>query len=152
MLLASVAALLAAAATAPSTTPSADGAALYQRCAACHLPSGAGVPGAYPPLDAHVRAFARSSEGRRYLALVVARGIAGTVTVAGKRFQGAMPAQAGLDDAGIAAVLNHVLGVVATGGPAPRSYTAEEVKAARASGSNLGPADVAALRGKLPAP
>jgi mono/diheme cytochrome c family protein len=151
MLLASVVALLAAASAAPST-PSTNGAALYQRCAVCHLPSGAGIPGAYPPLDAHVRTIARTAEGRHYLALAVAKGIAGTITVAGKRFQGVMPAQAALSDAEIATVLNHVLGVVAKGGEAPRPFTTEEINAARASGAKLGPADVAALRAKLPLP
>ena len=33
-----------------------DGATVFKRCAACHLATGAGVPGAYPPL--------KSIEGR----------------------------------------------------------------------------------------
>ena len=127
-----------------------DGAQVFQRCAACHLPTGAGVPGAYPPLDAHVRALARLPEGRRYLALVVAKGLAGPITVEGKSFRGVMPAQAGLDDAAIAAVLNHVIGTLATGGPAPRAFTPDEVKQARQSGAALGPSDLAMIRGRLP--
>ena len=30
---------------------------LYTRCAACHLPSGAGVPGIYPPLKGNLNKF-----------------------------------------------------------------------------------------------
>ena len=145
MLLSMLVSLLAAA-----TPAGPDGAQVFQRCAACHLPTGAGVPGAYPPLDAHVRALARLPEGRRYLALVVAKGLVGPLIVHGKSFRGVMPAQAGLDDAAIAAVLNHVTGTIATGGTSPRPFTADEVKQARDSGPALGPSDLATIRGRLP--
>ena len=53
--LAAGAALLAALplviAARPDPTPQADGQAVYrQTCSACHQPTGAGVPGAFPPL------------------------------------------------------------------------------------------------------
>jgi mono/diheme cytochrome c family protein len=129
-----------------------SGASLYQRCAACHLPTGAGVPGFYPPLTHDVRAFARAPDGRRYLILVVTTGAAGAIMVSGKTFNGVMPAQAGLDDAAVAAVLNYITGELAQGGEAPRPFSAEEVAQVRASGTGLSARDVAALGERLPAP
>lgn len=115
-----------------------DGAAVYKRCAACHLPTGAGVPGAYPPLGADVRALAGSSAGRRYLILVVTRGVSGPLIVEGKTYRGVMPAQAGLNDAQVAAVLNHI-----TKGSSASSFSAGEIAQQRASGSATSPAAVA---------
>lgn len=130
-----IAALFAAPAAA------ADGPALYKRCAACHLPTGAGVPGAYPPLKADVRALAGKAEGRRYLILAVTRGLAGPITVEGKAYRGVMPAQVLKDDE-VAAVLNHVVTTIAGGKGA---FTAAEVAAVRAEGGKLSAAAVAAL-------
>ncbi|MBB4630988.1 c-type cytochrome [Sphingosinicella soli] len=45
----------------------ADGPALYKRCAACHLASGAGVPGAFPSLKTEPAALAAKPDGRRFL-------------------------------------------------------------------------------------
>ena len=119
-----------------------DGAAHYQRCAACHLPTGAGVPGAFPPLGADFRALAVTPPGREYLALVVIKGLMGPLTVDGKRYVGVMPAQP-LDDAGVAAVLNHVATTIAKVGEGFQPYTADEVAAVRAAGKGLTSADVA---------
>ena len=99
-----------------------DGATIYKRCAACHLASGAGVPGAFPPLKADVRSLAASAAGRRYLALVVIRGVSGPITVEGKTYRGTMPAQGGLNDAQVAAVLNFVV----RGGSA-KAFTQREI-------------------------
>lgn len=138
---------IVAAIAAPAVAAEPDGAKLYARCAACHLPSGAGVPGTYPPLGADFRAKAATPEGRRFLALAVVKGLMGPLTVDGKLYRGVMPAQA-LDDEEAAAVLNHVGTGIAKAGPAFRPFCAAEVKAARASGQGLGPAAVAALAGK----
>lgn len=138
---------IVAAMAAPAVAAEPDGAKLYARCAACHLPSGAGVPGTYPPLGADFRAKAATPEGRRFLALAVVKGLMGPLTVDGKIYRGVMPAQA-LDDAEAAVVLNHVGTRIAKAGPAFRPFSAAEVKAARASGQGLGPAAVAALAGK----
>lgn len=119
-----------------------DGAAHYQRCAACHLPTGAGVPGAFPPLGADFRALAVTPAGREYLALVVIKGLMGPLTVEGKTYMGVMPAQP-LDDAGVAAVLNHVATTIAKVGEGFKPYTADEVAAVRAAGKGLTSADVA---------
>ena len=58
-----------------------DGATVFARCAACHTKTGAGVPGAFPPLGPDVRTLATGEAGRRYLALVVTRGVSGPITV-----------------------------------------------------------------------
>lgn len=118
----------------------ADGAAIYKRCAACHLADGAGVPGAFPPLRADVRKLGASATGRRYLVLVVTKGVSGPIIVEGKPYSGVMPAQAGLNDAQVAAVLNHLL----KGVPA-KPFSAAEVAQHRASGAGLNAAAVGKL-------
>lgn len=118
-----------------------DGATVFKRCAACHLGDGAGVPGAFPPLKANAQSLAATAPGRRYLALAVIRGLSGPITVGGKVFRSTMPAQAGLNDAQVAAVLNHVL----RGGSA-RAFTPQEVAGYRAGGASLNSAAVARLR------
>jgi mono/diheme cytochrome c family protein len=137
---------LAVSIAAPALAAEPDGAKLYARCAACHLPTGAGVPGTYPPLGADFRARAASPAGRRFLALAVVKGLMGPLIVEGKTYRGVMPAQA-LNDAEAAAVLNHVGGRVAMAGPSFRPFTAAEIKAARASGEGLNAAAVAKLAG-----
>jgi mono/diheme cytochrome c family protein len=145
-LAASAAAVLAAALpvhAAPEAAP--DGATIFARCAACHTKTGAGVPGAFPPLGPDVRTMATSEAGRRYLALVVTRGVSGPIKVAGKPYAGVMPAQGGLDDASVAAVLNHVGTVIVKTGPEFKPFTAAEITALRASGSALSAQDVGKL-------
>lgn len=134
-------------ATAPGVAgpPAADGAAVFNRCAACHTATGQGVPGAYPSLGSDFRKMTAKPEGRRYVVLAVTRGLMGPLTVEGKAYRGVMPAQAGLDDAAVAAVLNHVGTRIARTGPAFKAFTPNEVATARTSGAKLSPADVAKL-------
>ena len=101
----------------------------FQRCAACHTATGAGVPGAFPPLKANVIALAQSAPGRRYLVGAVYRGLAGQIQVDGKRYMGVMPAQSQLTDSKAAAVLNHVVANIA-GGKA-KAFTAADVSRLR---------------------
>lgn len=122
-----------------------DGAKVFQRCAACHTATGAGVPGAFPPLQSDFRTLASSAPGRRYVALAVIKGLMGPITVEGKPYRGVMPAQSGLDDAAIAAVLNHVGTKIAKSGPPFRAFTAAEVASARTSGAGMSSVDVAKL-------
>lgn len=136
--------VMAMAALALPATAATDGAAVFQRCAACHTKTGAGVPGAYPPLGADFRALAVKPAGRRYLALAVLRGLSGLITVEGKPYRGVMPAQV-LDDATVAAVLNHIGTQVAKTGPKFALFTDKEVAAHRQSGASLSAADVAKL-------
>lgn len=121
------------------------GAAIYARCAACHTKTGAGVPGVFPPLGPDVRIMATTKAGRRYLALVVTRGLSGPIKVAGKPYTGVMPAQGGLDDASVAAVLNHVGTVIVKTGPNFKPFNKAEIAAFRASGATLSARDVGKL-------
>ena len=123
----------------------ADGAAVYGRCAACHTQTGAGVPGVFPPLGEDFRVMAASDAGRLYLALAVTRGISGPIKVGGKPYAGVMPAQATLDDASVAAVLNHVGTEIAKTGPAFKPFAEAEVAALRAGGASLSAQDVGKL-------
>src|SRR5699024_6928176 len=91
-------------AEADSSGGAVDGSTVYANtCAACHQQSGAGIPGAFPPLD--------ESEwvtGNPALAVqVVLHGLNGEIEVAGETFNGAMPAQ-NLSDEEIAAVVSYI--------------------------------------------
>lgn len=141
-------AAIGAAALAAVTLPvhaAPDGAAIYGRCAACHTKTGAGVPGVFPPLGEDFRVMASSDAGRRYLALVVTRGVSGPIKVGGKPYAGVMPAQATLDDASVAAVLNHVGTEIAKTGPAFKPFAESEVSTLRTSGTALSAQDVGKL-------
>lgn len=117
---------------------------LPQPCAACHLPSAEGVPGAFPPLKGNFRALAASPAGRRYIVLVVSHGLAGPLVIDGKMFNGVMPAQS-LRDEDIVQILNGLLG------PGQRTFTTREVASLRASGTGLAGTQVARLRPALKA-
>ncbi|WP_343211273.1 cytochrome c [Aquisediminimonas profunda] len=121
----------------------------FSRCSACHLASGAGVPGAFPSLRADARALARSDAGRKYLIMVVLKGVSGPIIVDGKSYRGSMPAQTGLDDAGVAAVLNYVTNDLGKVGADPRAFSVREVAAVRKTSDNVTPAQVPKLRPKL---
>ena len=135
--------LFAAGASFPALAePGVDGAAVYKRCAACHLPTRAGVPGAFPPLKGEISTFAETAEGRRYLVLVLTRGLNGPIKAEGKVYSGVMPAQSMLSDGEVAAVFNFLA--------QPKvEFTAEEVAQLRASGAGLSPAQVAELNARL---
>lgn len=146
---AALACLALAGCAAVPAAQAADGAQLYQHCAACHLPTGTGVPGTYPPLAADFRAQAVTPAGRRYLTLVVLKGVMGPLTVDGKTYFSVMPAQSQLDDAGIATVLNHVATAIAKVGEGFQPFTTAEVAAVRAADSGLSAQQVAQLHATL---
>ena len=77
------------------------------------------------------------------------RGLSGPITVDGKAYRGVMPAQAGMTDADVAAVLNHVGTRIARSGPAFSAFTTAEVAAARKSGATLSAGQVAQLHGAI---
>ncbi|NKI92458.1 cytochrome c [Rhizobacter sp. SG703] len=83
-----------------------DGGALYASlCAACHQPTGLGLPGVFPPLAGSEWVAGKDTTA----AAIVLHGITGPVTVKGTVYNGAMPAfKAQLGDEQIAAVLSHV--------------------------------------------
>lgn len=136
---------LSAALPAPAAPPAVNGASVFTRCAACHTTTGAGVPGTYPPLGADFRKLAAKPAGRRYLVLTVTRGVSGPLTIDGKQYRNVMPAQSGLSDAAVAAVLNHVGTAIARKGPSFVPFDPQEVAAGRASGTSLTGADVGRL-------
>ncbi|MDA5195051.1 c-type cytochrome [Govanella unica] len=123
-----------------------DGAALYKRCAACHLASGAGVPGSFPPLDAHVGAIGETPQGRDYLVMVISSGLSGKLMVEGKTYQSTMPAQGGFNSEDVAALLNHVLSTVVKPASTAAAFTGDEVTAIRDRHKGLKASDVMAIR------
>lgn len=103
-----------------------DAAALYAaRCAACHQATGAGVPGAFPPLDGSEWLAGNP----RRLAALVLHGVTGPITVKGVRYSGAMPAFASqLGDADIAALLTHLRATWGAGAGAVARDTVAQVR------------------------
>jgi mono/diheme cytochrome c family protein len=93
--------------TAATGSATVDGATIYQRCAACHQATGAGVPGVYPPL-----AGSEIVSGPAAVPIdIVLHGRNGPIVVGGKPFNGVMPPYGTgvpLSDAEVAAVLTYV--------------------------------------------
>ncbi|MCL4771382.1 MAG: c-type cytochrome, partial [Burkholderiaceae bacterium] len=78
-----------------------DGKALFAaQCAACHQATGQGLPGVFPPLAGSEWVTGEP----RVLANILLHGVTGPITVAGKSYEGAMPAFRQLGDAELAAV------------------------------------------------
>ena len=90
----------------PSPEQLARGEGIYERtCAACHQRNGAGVDGAFPPLDGSSIANGELSKSIR----IVLHGLTGPVEVPGKlTVNSLMPPVAGLTDTDIADVLTFV--------------------------------------------
>ena len=113
----------------------AKGESVYlANCAACHQPSGKGLPGAFPPL-----AGSDYLKGDRKAVLSAAMfGLSGPITVNGVDYNGVMPSMGHLPDADLAAVLTYVFNAWNNDGAA---VSVEEVAALRAE---LGQEDRAA--------
>ncbi|MEZ4629394.1 MAG: c-type cytochrome [Deinococcales bacterium] len=111
-------------------------------CLACHQMTGAGIPGAFPPLKDHMPELYKAEGGREYMIDVVLYGLQGAINVAGMDYNGIMPPQGHLSDEQIAAVLNHEL--TSWGNDALiedfKPIMPDEVKAQR--GNTLSPAQV----------
>lgn len=101
------------------------------RCAVCHGPEAAGIPGSFPPLHEQIVSFAKTAQGRDYLVMVVTTGLMGELQVAGSRYRGVMPAQSGLSEAEVAAVLTYLASERGKD-PTTAELTAADVAAARA--------------------
>ncbi len=109
-----------------SADPLVRGEALYaQSCAACHQPTGTGIPGAFPPLAGsdYLLADPERAVG------VVLHGLVGPVTVNGVAYESAMPPMP-LEDADVAAVLTYVLQTWGNQGPAVSADTVARIRAA----------------------
>ncbi|TVR85236.1 MAG: hypothetical protein EA416_17160 [Trueperaceae bacterium] len=125
------------------------GTSTYLACAGCHQASGAGIPGAFPPLAGHAADLYQAEGGRPYLIGVMLYGLQGQIVVDGATYNGLMPAFPHYDDDAIAAVLNHI---VTEWGNAERldtfdAFTAAEVEAER--GQGLTAADMLEQRQQL---
>jgi nitrite reductase (NO-forming) len=95
-------------------------------CAACHQPTGLGIPGSFPPL---ANSDYLNSDRNRAIATVLF-GLSGPVTVNGQPFNSVMPAL-GMSDEDVANVLTYVYN---TWGNAGHEVTPAEVSAVRAAG------------------
>jgi len=93
-------------------------------CAACHQPSGQGIPGRFPPL---VGSDFLNSDKHRAIK-VVANGLQGEVTVNGRKFNNSMP-KFPLSDEEIACALTYVYNSFGNSG---KDVTPQEVSTARA--------------------
>ncbi len=123
-------------------TAAAQASPLYAQCQGCHQPTGAGIPGVFPPLAGHVPEILSAKGGREYLIQQ------GQITVKGAKYQGVMPAYAQLKDEDIAALLNHISTQWGNKFPAgQQAFTAAEVKAQRAK--TMTAAQVLEARNKL---
>lgn len=88
----------------------ADGRSTYANCVACHQAAGTGVPGAFPPLaGGHAAELALARGGREYLVNALLHGVQGQIVVAGRSYNGVMPAWQQLSEDQIAAVLNYIV-------------------------------------------
>jgi nitrite reductase (NO-forming) len=100
------------------------GRAYNTTCAACHQPSGVGIPAAFPPL---ARSDYLNADKRRAIATVL-HGLEGPITVNGQAFNSVMPAL-DLSDEDIANILTYVY---SQWGNAGHEVTPADVKAVRA--------------------
>src|SRR5258708_5285454 len=110
--------------TSAPTQATADGAAIFARCAPCHQATGTGLPGVFPPL-----AGSNWVNGRDTTVMhILLHGIHGTLTVNGTAYNGPIPAfGTQLSDAEIAAGLTHLPSHWGNhGGPGTASHVASQ--------------------------
>lgn len=130
---------------APAAAPA--GAQIFaNRCAVCHGPEAAGIPGSFPSLHEQIVGFAKAPQGRDYLVMVVTTGLMGALKVGGVNYNGVMPAQSGLSEADIAAVLNYLASDLGKNELGSAALTAADVTAARARHPDKSPQNTRALR------
>lgn len=128
-----ITAILAAACSGPSgpgdqeepDAPMQQGRAIYlANCAACHGPTGDGLPGAFPPLAGsdYLR------DNREAAIKGIINGQQGPIVVNGQTYNGVMPGFGHLSDDAIAAVTNYIL---SSWGNDLGQVSAEEIAALR---------------------
>lgn len=90
---------------ATSVSAAESGEAIFQRtCATCHMPTGEGIPGVFPPLK---RSDFFKSADPVFLVKLLQNGFTGELKVNGSAYVSTMPPQ-DLNDEQISAVLNYV--------------------------------------------
>jgi mono/diheme cytochrome c family protein len=125
---------------------SAGAAVFADRCAVCHGPQAAGIPGTFPSLHEQVVAFAKSPQGRDYLVMVVTTGLMGNLKVGGVNYNGAMPAQSGLSESDVAAVLSYLASDLGKNDSGANALSPTEVADARARHADKSAQRTRALR------
>lgn len=128
-----------AAAPAPDSTAAAapavataDGAAIYQRCMACHQANGEGMPGAFPPLAGSEWV---NGPAARPIAIVI-HGLQGEITVKGAKYNSQMMpygTNVPMSDDEIAAVLTYVRSNFGNSAPAVTPAEVAKVRTATAA-------------------
>lgn len=146
--LAAIAAATLSAAEEASSQYSADA---YATCSACHLPDGAGIPGAFPPIRNRSAAIAKLDGGRDYLITVVSYGLMGTIDVAGSQYFGVMAGNIGAMTAeDIAAALNYIVfDLNDEGATDVEPFTSDEVEKVQSGVAVKSPAAAGELRAEL---
>ena len=92
------------------------GAVFDANCSMCHQLGAVGVPGQFPRLAGRVGKIAATAAGRSYLEHVVLYGMMGTISVDGTAIVGGvMPSFASLSNKDLAAALNYVASLDASG-------------------------------------
>ena len=108
------------------------GKALFtSSCASCHQTSGAGLPGAIPPL-AHSDYLAKADT--ETVIRLVLNGLSGPVTVNGANYDSTMPAWNHLKNEEVANILNYVF---SSWGNEPRVVAPSDVAKARSKGGAI---------------
>jgi mono/diheme cytochrome c family protein len=131
----------------------ATGASIFAgRCAVCHGPQAAGIPGSFPSLHEQIWAFAKTAQGRDYLVMVVTTGLMGELKVAAANYNGVMPAQSGLSDGEVAAVLSYLASNLGKNDSPSPALDANDVIEARARHTDKSPQSTRALRPVPPSP
>lgn len=134
-------------AAAPSGGADSPGAAVFaNRCAVCHGPQAAGIPGSFPSLHGQIAAFAKIPQGRDYLVMVVSTGLMGSLTVGGINYNGVMPAQSGLSESEVAAVLSYLASDLGKNAAGAAPLSATDVTDARARHADKSAQATRALR------
>jgi mono/diheme cytochrome c family protein len=123
--------LLAACSKASQSASPAAGAQIYAaNCSNCHQANGQGAPGAFPPLAGSEIVAGDATR----MIHIVKYGLAGPVAVAGKTYDGQMPAWSPhISDAAIASVITYVR---SSWGNRAAAVTAADVTAVTRAGSS----------------
>ena len=91
-------------------------------CVTCHLPSGKGIPGNFPPLAGSDWLTDKRTESLK----AIKYGLSGPIVVNGENYNNAMTAQ-GLSDQEVADVMNYISNT--WGNTSKKEVTEEDVKA-----------------------
>lgn len=125
--------------------------ATYATCSACHLPDGAGIPGAFPRIRNRAAAIAQLDGGRDYLTIVASYGLMGSITVDAAQYFGVMPGNsAAMSAEDIASVLNYIVFELSDEEATDiDEFTVEEVTSVQSGVASKGPAAAGEIRKTL---